>query len=417
MVGDGPTVQICICTRSAPSMEAIKAATIAADTFGAATLRVEPFSYGVAECRNRAVNAFLQSSATHLLMIDDDVTVQADVCERLLALDCEIASGCVPTCRDIDPAKTPFLAVADRRRDDRNYIFRTRWFRDVIDCVVVGAACVMIRRDVFEVLGFPWFRWSESRSDDGRIDGRGEDLDFCERATAAGMRIRADGMVRCGHYRRIDFASCIPEYGRAMISEWRGPRTATERDAIIRYGSHLPVLAEIGAHFSIRSALEFGAGECSTGAFLNQQLFPDLVVLNSFESDPRWINRVRGIFAHDSRLRLHLCDYVGALDKAIATISEPPDVILIDGAAPPPTWRDDGTYEADYSVRIKQFRRFEEMQNVIVVLHDAQYPTLAAAVNESSYDQKGVLDFGDGSPATAVAANGYDLRPMFGREG
>ena len=66
-----------------------------------------------------------------------------------------------------------------------------------------GMGCCLIRTDVFDVLKFPWFVWSDVRFDrnTGKVESCGEDIDFCEKCEQAGIPIYADTRVECEHLR------------------------------------------------------------------------------------------------------------------------------------------------------------------------------------------------------------------------
>ncbi len=59
---------------------------------------------------------------------------------------------------------------------------------------VVGAGCLLIRRDLFEKIPAPWFasQWSTK----GHLS---EDFSFCEKAKGMGYRIGVDTSVRPLH--------------------------------------------------------------------------------------------------------------------------------------------------------------------------------------------------------------------------
>jgi len=69
----------------------------------------------------------------------------------------------------------------------------------------VGTACLAVRRDVFEKIGYPWFKFSEQMSDQGPAQ-RGEDIWFSERAREAGYKLYVDPRVECSHDQMLDLA-------------------------------------------------------------------------------------------------------------------------------------------------------------------------------------------------------------------
>jgi hypothetical protein len=110
------------------------------------------------------------------------------------------------------------------------------------------------------------------------------------------------------------------------IDRWfyRVPRRAVEP-----YATHLPVLIGLARIRRVRTVLELGSGAYSTLAFLDSSLFPHLVSVDSYETDPAWAVEIQSRAAGDSRLDLR----VVAGDVA-SSIAELPlnayDLILVD---------------------------------------------------------------------------------------
>ena len=73
----------------------------------------------------------------------------------------------------------------------------------VVDAV--GTACLAVRRDVFEKIGYPWFRFTEKMTDNGPAQ-RGEDIFFSERCREEGFKLYVDPHVQCSHDQVIDLA-------------------------------------------------------------------------------------------------------------------------------------------------------------------------------------------------------------------
>lgn len=166
---------------------------ISFEEFGCATL-----------ARNWFADATLQWGASHLLFVDDDTIIPRDTIPKLLALDCEIATGITPIAGD--PPHTNVQTVKDK--------FEPCWPEGVFDLEAAGTSCMLIRRDVFERLPFPWFTYYQQR---GRKSAMSEDIPFCGAARAAGMRIRCDASVICGHMKHIDIRRMCPQWEPVLV--------------------------------------------------------------------------------------------------------------------------------------------------------------------------------------------------------
>lgn len=72
------------------------------------------------------------------------------------------------------------------------------------------------------------------------------------------------------------------------------------------YSTHVPILVGLASTFRIAKILEFGAGSYSTLTFLNRSAFPDVVLVESIESDPQWMAKISDAAKGDSRLQMRL---------------------------------------------------------------------------------------------------------------
>lgn len=173
----------------------------------AATLSIHHDPYSVAYCRNQAVHDCLQGGYSHLWFIDDDVYVPPQSLVSLLEMQQDVAAGVYPSIkvRNADDLRAETYIVAGK---DGQW-FR-QWFKGIRQVDVVGAGCLLIGRDVFAKVKFPWFRWPE-----GIVNGehirKSDDLDFCERCIAAGIGVFVNGDVRCGHVKPVDISNFISE--------------------------------------------------------------------------------------------------------------------------------------------------------------------------------------------------------------
>jgi GT2 family glycosyltransferase len=163
--------------------------------------------YNVATCRNKCVARFLGTSYTHLLFVDDDVSIPENTIADLAAVSEKsggLACGMVPSIR-IDPEKGTQVYV-QVMVDDK---WLQRWPTQNVECEITGGGCMMIPREVFAKVGFPWFRWTELYDPEIGLKSISDDSDFCMRARMAGYRITAVASVRCGHGKEIDCGMLI----------------------------------------------------------------------------------------------------------------------------------------------------------------------------------------------------------------
>lgn len=140
------------------------------------------------------------------------------------------------------------------------------------------------------------------------------------------------------------------------------------------YASHLPVLQTLLCTLRPRRVLEFGAGDHSTPAILESS---DVECLVSVEVDNEWREKV-ALACPDYRLTL-----IETRPRSVDTF----DLILID----------DGqhTHQREATIRIVLAHA-----HPLVVIHDADVPEYAAAIDELSSDYSVIPT----DPPTAIVA-------------
>jgi hypothetical protein len=95
------------------------------------------------------------------------------------------------------------------------------------------------------------------------------------------------------------------------------------------YATHLPVLIGLSRLFRVERVVEFGSGENSTLIFLNKQIFPHVMFLQSFENDVKWLDAISSKTATDPRIQMHAVDrdmYCAAAESNIENY----DLVFID---------------------------------------------------------------------------------------
>lgn len=147
--------------------------------------------------RNWFADLALSAKFSHLLFVDDDTLIPRDTIVRLLALDADIATGITPIGND------PPMTNVQRVRGE----FLPCWPTGCFDVETCGTSCMLIRTDVFEKLEWPWFSYYQAR---GHKNAMSEDLPFCIAARDAGLTLRCDASVVCGHLKQIDLRRLCP---------------------------------------------------------------------------------------------------------------------------------------------------------------------------------------------------------------
>lgn len=153
--------------------------------------------------RNSIVREFREHiHLTHLFFLDSDVEPPLDVLDRLLKLDAPLAGGCYPL------LMANGLRWALSRRDDNGEYRLLEELPDESEPFEVdagGAGCLLIRRDIFEFMVWPWFRWIE-RADGSQMS---EDIYFFQKANKAGFVLKVDPKIICHHFKTINLTSLM----------------------------------------------------------------------------------------------------------------------------------------------------------------------------------------------------------------
>jgi hypothetical protein len=97
------------------------------------------------------------------------------------------------------------------------------------------------------------------------------------------------------------------------------------------YATHVPVLVGLGHLLRIRRVLEFGCGLYSTLTFLNRSVFPELIQLDSLESDTTWLKKIE--IAACSDPRLHLLHVLEPMEDSLKGIClDSYDLVFVDSS-------------------------------------------------------------------------------------
>jgi hypothetical protein len=143
--------------------------------------------------RNSIVKIALEKGFTHLLFLDTDMTFPPDTIKKLLSHNKDIVSGLY------FERYAPYRPMLRKRMPDGDgYSLVDYTQGGLVECDALGAGCLLIKTEVFEKIGKPWFEY--------RLTQKGiketflsEDIVFCERAREAGFEIHCDTSIRCGH--------------------------------------------------------------------------------------------------------------------------------------------------------------------------------------------------------------------------
>ena len=159
----------------------------------------------IAEKRESQVAEGLRLNCTHILLMDADMVYPpetiTDLFDVLQDHDADMAGGlCYRGYEPYDPL------IWGLEKDALLKPFEDYKFGDIVRAAATGAACLLIKREVFEKVERPWFRiQEEEKTVDGKttVIRRGEDTYFTRRATAAGFKLLINTAYDIGHMREF----------------------------------------------------------------------------------------------------------------------------------------------------------------------------------------------------------------------
>lgn len=156
--------------------------------FGAVGEILVPFA------RERLAESALETGCEYLFMVDDDMLAPPDLFYKLAANDKDICAALAFT---RNPDHKPvvyesfdkFDPVTSKHYGFTRYVLnypRNQLFR----CDAVGFGAVLIKTKILRAMPKPWFFGME---------GTGEDVAFCTKATKLGFEVWMDSRIKLGH--------------------------------------------------------------------------------------------------------------------------------------------------------------------------------------------------------------------------
>jgi len=144
----------------------------------------------IQNARNLAVDHALENDMDYILFIDDDMVIKQDekLFTKLVSHDKDIVAPL------FFHRVQPFAPLIFRRRSYgvqyNTYDNILDYEKGLIEVDGVGFGCALIKTEVFKKIDKPYFLHG---------DTFGEDLYFCEKAKAKGIKIFADTTIEVGH--------------------------------------------------------------------------------------------------------------------------------------------------------------------------------------------------------------------------
>ena len=182
--------------------------------------------YTTAQGRIYCVVQAMKNKSDWILYCDDDMILEKDTLDRLLAHGKEIV-GVNSYSRTL-PLSTTLMMTNDKgeyKDPSKHTEWEMRVPEELFEVLAIGTGVALIKMEVFEKLKKPWFKFE--MHPDGWMK-QGEDAWFCSQARKAGYKIWADGSLKIGHigsyiYQKSEeFTTFVPSVERTnspMVGE------------------------------------------------------------------------------------------------------------------------------------------------------------------------------------------------------
>jgi len=156
------------------------------------------------------------------------------------------------------------------------------------------------------------------------------------------------------------------------------------------HATHIPVLIGIAAACHPKHLIEFGSGNFSTLAFLDETAFPSLSLIESYENDPVWMGQMEEKLAGNPRMAYRF--FEGRMRDAVcrANLAEA-DLIFIDDSS--------DSWERAHTIREVTPACGER---AIAIVHDYELPAIRFACRKFEHR----FIFPMFTPQTCAAWNG-----------
>lgn len=147
--------------------------------------------YNVAENRNYITVKALNNGSDYLFMVDDDMTFETDILDKMLAHQKEIIGVAYhPRCETPKNGSMDEVHIVTLKNSTEEK------YKTIFPCKAVGTGIILIKTDVFNKISRPWFAYEHY--DTGMVKV-GEDWWFCLEAGKVGIDIWCDPNLEVGH--------------------------------------------------------------------------------------------------------------------------------------------------------------------------------------------------------------------------
>lgn len=146
--------------------------------------------FEIAQAREEIAHSFLNSDCTHLLMMDADIILAPDTLSKMLAVDAPVVVAKYAEKGKKEASYHCYHHSQVPLRRDPKIEVRPGERRELkdIDPMLFGLGCVLVKREVFEKLEEPYFKFTITREEEDDYWRVSEDFYFALKCHHAGIR-------------------------------------------------------------------------------------------------------------------------------------------------------------------------------------------------------------------------------------
>ncbi len=154
--------------------------------------------YPIDEARNQCALTAMDKNFDYLFFLDQDVIAPPDVIRRLLSHQVDVVGGIY---RQKMAQNDWCVFMANKNSHGQDVKTTVAPTGDLIRVDYLATGCLLIHRRVFQVLPYPWFRWTLNPLTNV---GKSEDFYFTDLCRKSGIDVYADTSIKCSH-----ICSCV----------------------------------------------------------------------------------------------------------------------------------------------------------------------------------------------------------------
>ena len=182
------------------------------------------------KARNDIAKKFMgDKECTHLLFLDSDQVFPPDTVDQLLAHK-KLVVGCLYFHRGWPYKPHMYRWVPESLTETGDPVARSIEdfeFGELVECDALGTGGMMIAREVFEQIPYPWFEYGGTEES--------EDITFCRKLTARGIKCYCDTACESGHLSEVLIGSdnwrLVKETRAGKLSEGTMQLLLSEKEA------------------------------------------------------------------------------------------------------------------------------------------------------------------------------------------